>query len=52
MVELKCLNIALSLANGEVSRATRLVGLKDNRKRFYELVKKHQIDVSEYKKSS
>ena len=52
LVELRCLNIALSLANGEVSRATRLVGLKDNRKRFYDLLKKHEIDVSEYKKLS
>ena len=52
LVELKCLNIALSLANGEISRATRLVGLKDNRKRFYDLLKKHEINVSEYKKSS
>ncbi len=51
MAELKCLNIALSLANGEIARATRLVGLKDNRKRFYELLKKHEINVSEYKKS-
>jgi len=52
MVELKCITTALSLANGEVSRATRLAGLKDNRKKFYELLKKHQIDLSEYKKSS
>ena len=52
VVELKCITTALSLANGEVSRATRLVGLKDNRKKFYELLRKHQIDVSEYKKSS
>jgi len=51
LVELRCLNIALSLANGEISRATRLVGLKDNRKRFYDLLKKHEIDVAEYKKS-
>ena len=51
MAELKCVTTALSLANGEVSRATRLVGLKDNRKRFYELLRKHQIDVSTYKKS-
>lgn len=51
MAELKCITTALSLANGEISRATRLVGLKDNRKKFYELLKKHQIDVSNYKKS-
>jgi DNA-binding NtrC family response regulator len=50
MAELKCIRIALSLADGEVSRATRLIGLKDNRKKFYELLKKHQIDVTEYKK--
>jgi DNA-binding NtrC family response regulator len=50
MAELKCITTALSLANGEISRATRLVGLKDNRKKFYELLRKHQIDVSEYKK--
>lgn len=52
MVELKCITTALSLANGEISRATRLVGLKDNRKKFYELIKKYQIDVSTYKKSN
>jgi DNA-binding NtrC family response regulator len=52
MAELKCITTALSLADGEVSRATRLAGLKDNRKKFYELLKKHQIDVSEYKKSN
>jgi DNA-binding NtrC family response regulator len=51
MAEWKCITMALSLANGEVSRATRLVGLKDNRKKFYELLKKHEIDVTEYKKS-
>jgi DNA-binding NtrC family response regulator len=50
MAEIKCIQTALSLANGEISRATRLVGLKDNRKKFYELLKKHQIDVSSYKK--
>ncbi len=49
MAEWKCITTALSLAKGEVSRATRLVGLKDNRKRFYELLKKHKIDVTEYK---
>jgi len=48
--ERKCITTALTLANGEISRATRLVGLRDNRKKFYELLKKHQIDVSEYKK--
>ena len=52
MAEWKCITMALALANGEVSRATRLVGLKDNRKKFYELLKKHSIDVNEYKKSS
>jgi DNA-binding NtrC family response regulator len=52
LAELKCITTALSLANGEVSRATRLIGLKDNRKKFYELLKKHDIDVAEYKKSS
>ena len=51
MAEWKCITMALSLANGEVSRATRLVGLKENRKKFYELLKKHEIDVTEYKKS-
>jgi two-component system, NtrC family, response regulator HydG len=51
MAEWKCITMALSLANGEVSRATRLVGLKDNRKKFYELLKSHKIDVTEYKKS-
>ena len=51
MAEWKCITMALSLANGEVSRATRLVGLKDNRKKFYELLKKHKIDVTEYKKA-
>ncbi len=52
LAELKCITIALSLADGEISRATRLIGLKDNRKKFYELLKKHQIDVAEYKKTS
>ncbi len=52
LAEWKCITMALSLANGEVSRATRLVGLKDNRKKFYELLKKHKIDATEYKKSS
>ncbi len=52
MAEWKCITMALSLSNGEVSRATRLIGLKDNRKRFYELLKKHRIDVTEYKKSN
>jgi DNA-binding NtrC family response regulator len=52
LAEWKCITMALSLSNGEVSRATRLVGLKDNRKRFYELLKKHKIDVTEYKKSN
>ena len=52
IAELKCITTALSLTNGEISRATRLAGLKDNRKKFYELLKKHQIDVAEYKKSS
>ncbi len=52
VAELKCITTALTLANGEISRATRLVGLKDNRKKFYELLKKHQIDASAYKKSS
>jgi len=52
LAELKCITTALSLANGEVSRATRLIGLKDNRKKFYELLKKHDIGVAEYKKSS
>jgi DNA-binding NtrC family response regulator len=47
--EIKCITTALKLANGEISRATRLVGLKDNRKKFYELLKKHQIDVSQFK---
>lgn len=51
LAERKCIKTALSLANGEVSRATRLVGLKDNRKKFYELLKKYQIDVSEYKRA-
>jgi len=51
MAEWKCITMALLLANGEVSRATRLVGLKDNRKKFYELLKKHEIDATEYKKS-
>jgi len=51
LAELKCITTALVLADGEISRATRLVGLKDNRKKFYELIKKHQIDVSEYKKT-
>ena len=51
MAEWKCITMALSLAHGEVSRATRLVGLKDNRKKFYELLKSHKIDVTEYKKS-
>ncbi len=51
MVELKCLTAALSIANGEVSRATRLIGLKDNRKKFYELLRKHKVDVSVYKKT-
>jgi two-component system NtrC family response regulator len=52
LAEWKCITMALALANGEVSRATRLIGLKDNRKKFYELLKKHNIDVNEYKKSS
>ena len=52
MAEWKCITMALALANGEVSRATRLIGLKDNRKKFYELLKKHNIDVNEYKKIS
>jgi DNA-binding NtrC family response regulator len=52
MAEMKCLAQALSMANGEISRATRLVGLKDNRKKFYELLKKHKIDVTEYKKTN
>ena len=52
LAERKCITMALSLANGEVSRATRLVGLKDNRKKFYELLKQHQIDVNEYKKTN
>jgi len=52
MAEWKCMTMALALANGEVSRATRLIGLKDNRKKFYELLKKHNIDVTEYKKSN
>ena len=50
MAELKCITMALSMANGEISRATRLIGLKDNRKKFYELLRKYQIDVSVYKK--
>lgn len=50
MAELKCVTMALSMADGEISRATRLIGLKDNRKKFYELLKKHQIDASGYKK--
>ncbi|MGQ9509588.1 MAG: sigma-54-dependent transcriptional regulator [Thermodesulfobacteriota bacterium] len=48
--EIKCITAALKLANGEISRATRLVGLKDNRKKFYELLKKHQIDPSQFKR--
>jgi len=52
LAELKCLKTALSLARGEISRATRLVGLKDNRKKFYDLLKKHQIDPIEYRRSS
>jgi DNA-binding NtrC family response regulator len=52
LAEWKCITMALALANGEVSRATRLIGLKDNRKKFYELLKKHNIDVNEYKKGS
>ena len=52
IAERKCITMALSMANGEISRATRLVGLKDNRKKFYELLKKHNIDASEYKPSS
>ena len=52
MAEWKCITMALALANGEVSRATRLIGLKDNRKKFYEMLKKHNIDVNEYKKIS
>jgi len=52
MAEWKCITMALSMADGEISRATRLVGLKDNRKKFYELLKKHKIDVNEYKKAS
>jgi|GEM_PF-819273 len=52
LAEWKCITMALALANGEVSRATRLIGLKDNRKKFYELLKKHNIDVNEYKKNS
>jgi two-component system response regulator HydG len=51
MAEWKCITMALSMASGEVARATRLVGLKDNRKKFYELLRKHKIDVTEYKKS-
>ncbi len=51
MAELKCLTTALSIANGEISRATRLIGLKDNRKKFYELLRKHKVDVSVYKKT-
>ncbi len=52
IAELKCITTALRLADGEISRATKLVGLKDNRKKFYELIKKHGIDVSEYKKAN
>lgn len=52
ITELKCVKTALLLANGEISRATRLVGLKDNRKRFYELLKKHNIDAQEYRKGN
>ena len=52
IVEKKCITIALSATGGEISRATRLVGLKDNRKKFYELLRKHNIDVSAYKKSN
>ncbi len=52
MAELKCITQALLMSNGEISRATRLVGLKDNRKKFYELLKKHKIDVSEFRKST
>jgi DNA-binding NtrC family response regulator len=50
MVEKKCITAALSATDGEVLRATRLVGMKDNRKKFYELLRKHNIDVSAYKK--
>lgn len=50
MAEWKCITTALSMANGEISRATRLVGLKDNRKKFYELLKKLEIDAADYKK--
>lgn len=50
IVEKKCIIAALTAADGEISRATRLMGLKDNRKKFYELLKKHKIDVSSYKK--
>ena len=51
MAEWKCITMALSLADGEISRATRLVGLKDNRKKFYELLKRHKINSTDYKKS-
>jgi DNA-binding NtrC family response regulator len=51
MVEKKCITAALSATDGEVLRATRLVGMKDNRKKFYELLRKHNINVSAYKKS-
>lgn len=47
--ELKCITTALSLTNGNIERATRLVGLKDNRKKFYDLLRKHQIDISTYR---
>ena len=52
IAEKRCITTALSISSGEISRATRLVGLKDNRKKFYELLRKHKIDVSAYKKSS
>jgi DNA-binding NtrC family response regulator len=50
LAEFKCITKALMMSNGEITRATRLVGLRDNRKKFYELLKKHQIDISKYKK--
>ena len=52
VAELRCITKALKLSNGDIAKATKLVGLRDNRNQFYKLMRKHQIDASQYRRTS